>query len=124
MATAQIWLEVLATAKAVFDAATSTANFYDAYQKHKAEKDTQLEASRVSAAYSTYSDEEVLAILNRLNGCRDRFVTQGGGEERAKCFCSVFNEVKKGNGGALPPIDDWKRMYSKMCLRGSRDSRR
>jgi len=108
----QLWLEVLAWTKALFDATTSSVNLYDAYTKHKAERDTQEEASRVSSVYSTFSEEEVNAILKRLHGCRDRFVTQGGGEERAKCFCSVFDEVRIGNGGNLPDIDDWKRMFA------------
>ena len=112
MASAQIWLEVLAWTKALFDATTSSINVYDAYNKHKGERDTQQEASRASMAYSTFSEEEVNAMLDRLKGCRDRFVEQGGGEERAKCICSVLNEAMKGNGGSLPHIDDWKRIYS------------
>ena len=49
--------------------------------------------------------------MDRLHGCRDRFVQQGGGKERRECFCSVFKEVIDGNGGTLPVIDDWERMY-------------
>jgi hypothetical protein len=52
--------------------------------------------------------------MDRLHGCRDRFVQQGGGKERRECFCSVFKEVIDGNGGTLPVIDDWERMYSKL----------
>lgn len=112
MATAQTWLEVLAWTKALFEAATSSVNLYDTYQKHKAERDTQEEASRVSQAFSTFSEEEVGAMLERLKGCRDRFIAQGGGQERSNCICSVLNEAKRGNGGTLPHIDDWKRIFS------------
>ena len=51
-------------------------------------------------------------MLEKLKGCRDRFIKQGGGKERAACICSVLNEAKIGNGGTLPNIDDWKRIYS------------
>lgn len=112
MASPQVWLDVLAWTKALFDAATASVNVYDAYRRHHDETDTQQEAARVSAVFSTFSEEEVASILNRLMGCRDRFVVQGGSKDRASCLCSVLNEVKKGNGGTLPHIDDWKRIYS------------
>ncbi|MGA2273248.1 MAG: hypothetical protein ABSH00_06815 [Bryobacteraceae bacterium] len=112
MASPQIWLEVLASIKALFDATTSSVDVYDAYRKHRDEKDTQQEAARASTAYSTFSEQEVTAMLERLNGCRDRFIAQGGGKERAACLCSVLKEAKDANGGTLPNIDDWKRIFA------------
>ena len=66
----------------------------------------------MSRAYSTFSEAEVAAMLERLTGCRDRFIDQGGGKERAACTCSVLNQAKDGNGGTLPHVDDWERIYS------------
>jgi hypothetical protein len=131
-----IWIEVLSWIKALFDAAElgdKLYNYYEqqrggpsirrepewvierAYEKYKNSPDTRLEAKRVSIQYSTFSEEEVEAMLKRLKGCRDRFIKQGGGEERVMCICSVLDEVKKGNGGVLPNIDDWKRIYASLC---------
>jgi hypothetical protein len=112
MASPQAWLEVLAWTKALFDFVTSSANLYDAYERHKGESDTQKEALRVSEVFSSFSDEEVNAMEERLKGCRDRFIEQGGGADRARCICSVLNEVSKGNGGVLPDIDDWKHFFA------------
>lgn len=121
MATPQTWLEVLAWTKALFDMITASENVYDAYERHKNERDTQQEARRVSTAFSTYSEQEINAMLDRLKGCRDRFIDQGGGRERAKCFCSVFKEIIEGNGGKLPLIDDWERMYATLGCWKQRD---
>jgi|SRR5579864_1316944 len=114
MASPQLWLEVLSLMKALFDAAKSGEDVFESYRKHRQEKDTIQESQRVSVAFSSYSDKEVKSILSRLEGCRDRFIKQGGGEDRAVCVCSVLNEVKKGNGGQLPRIDDWENMYRQL----------
>jgi len=68
----------------------------------------------VSAVFSTYSEEEVKALADLLKGCRDRFIAQGGGAERARCICSVLNEAMVGNGGKLPQIDDWQKFYREL----------
>ena len=114
MASPEVWLEALSWTKAVFDLLTAGANVYDAYEKHRREKDTITESLRVSKAFSTYSDAEIEAVSKRLKECRDRFIAEGSGSQRARCFCSVLNDLKEGNGGVLPVIDDWKRMYDQM----------
>jgi hypothetical protein len=115
MASFETWLQVLSLIKALFEAATLGDDIFKAYEKHKNEQDTQQEAKRVSRVYSTFSEEEVKAMLARLEGCRDRFIKQAGGKERVICICSVLDEVKQGNGGLLPKIDDWERIYSALC---------
>ncbi|MGH9521054.1 MAG: hypothetical protein ACRD3E_00830 [Terriglobales bacterium] len=118
MATAKTWLELLATAKAVFDTIKSGIDFGTAYEKHRNESDTRNEAQRVSVAFSTYSDDEVNAILARLQDCRARFITEGSGPQRQRCFCSVFLDVAEGNGGVMPEIDDWRNMFDQFgCSR-------
>jgi hypothetical protein len=114
MASPALWLEVLSLTKALFDAVKSGEDIVASYRKHHEEKDTIQESRRVSVKFSTYSDKEVNSILSRLEGCRDRYIKQGGGADRASCLCSVLNEVKKGNGGQLPRIDDWENMYRQM----------
>ncbi len=75
---------------------------------------TIAEAERVSQVFSTYSEPEVQAILERLKACRDRFITEGSGTGRKKCLCSVFKDVIDGNGGKLPHIDDWENIYNQL----------
>lgn len=54
------------------------------------------------------------SILNRLKACRDRFITEGSGPARRQCLCSVFKDIIEGNGGRLPRIDDWERIYREL----------
>lgn len=117
MASHLAWLEVLSWVKALFDASTLSTDVWAAYRKHHNEPDTIREAQRASVAFSTYSEREVEAMIRRLEDCRDRFIAEGSGKRRNACFCSVLEDFKAGNGGVLPPIDDWKRMYEQMCGR-------
>jgi ribosomal 50S subunit-associated protein YjgA (DUF615 family) len=114
MASPDLWLEVLSLTKALFEAIKSGADVFESYRRHRQEQETIQESRRVSAIYSTYSDAEVSAMLSRLEQCRDRFIEQGGGTDRARCMCSVLNQVKDGNGGHLPLIDDWENIYRQL----------
>jgi hypothetical protein len=115
MASAATWLELLAAMKAAFDFAKSGLDYTTSFRKHKAERETQLEAERVSVVFTTYSEDEVKALTKRVEGCRERFIEQGGGKDRHRCICSVLNEASLGNGGRLPEIDDWRRMYEELA---------
>jgi len=109
-----LWLEALAGVKALFDLFEGAPDYYARLRAHMQESDTIAESKRVAETFSTYSDEEVHSLLKRIEGCRDRFITQGGGADRAQCLCSIFNEIRLGNGGTLPLIDDWTRMYGQL----------
>jgi ribosomal 50S subunit-associated protein YjgA (DUF615 family) len=114
MPTTELWLEILSLTKALFDAIKSGADVIESYHKHRQEKETIQESQRVSVVFLTYSENELKAILSRLEQCRDRFIKQGGGGDRASCICSVLNEVKHGNGGRLPLIDNWENIYRQL----------
>jgi hypothetical protein len=114
MASPQLWLEVLAWVKTLFEATKATIDLRATYEKYQRDEETLQEAQRVSVKFSTYSDAEVDSLLRRLKGCRDRFVLQGGGAERAQCICSVLHEAMEGNGGTLPIIDDWQNIYRQL----------
>ena len=96
-----------------------SADLTKTYTKYRNDAATVREANRVSVAFSTFSDAEVESLLRRLEGCRDRFIAQGGGAERARCICSVLREAAEANGGVLPVIDDWQNIYHQ--LRCERD---
>jgi hypothetical protein len=113
-----LWLDVLALTKTLFEATKATIDLGSTFEKYRHDRDTIRESQRVSGAFSTYSEPEVESILRRLEGCRDRFISQGSGADRAQCICSVFREVMEGNGGTLPVIDDWENMYRQLkCSR-------
>ena len=114
MASVHTWLEVLSYTKALFEGVTLGADVLKQYRKHRNERDTIAEAERVSQVYSTYSEEEVQAILDRLKACQDRFIQEGGGSARKRCLCNVFKDVIEGNGGKLPQIDNWENIYSQL----------
>jgi hypothetical protein len=115
MANPLLWLEALAGLKALYDLAQGGVDYAASLRKHRQEKDTIAESQRASATFSTYADREIEELIKKIEGCRDRFITQGSGADRARCFCSIFKEIEAGNGGSLPVIDDWQRMYDQLC---------
>jgi hypothetical protein len=118
MANPLLWLEALAGLKALYDLSEGAVDYAASLRKHRDEKDTQAAARIASATYSTYSDAEIEAILKRIEGCRQRFITQGGGDDRKICLCSIFKEIAAGNGGVLPDVDDWGNMFRRLnCSR-------
>lgn len=114
MANPLLWLEALAGLKALYDLLQFGVDYATALRKHRTEKDTIAESRRVASVFSTYSDKEVEELIKKIEGCRDRFIKQGSGADRARCFCSIFQEIKDGNGGQLPEIDDWHRMFNQL----------
>ena len=117
MASPLLWLEALAGLKALYDLVGSGVDYTKSYLAHREERDTIAESKRVSRKFSTFSDREVEALIRKIEGCRDRFIAQGSGADRARCLCSIFEEIKAANGGSLPVIDDWERMYNQLCGR-------
>ena len=116
MASSETWLDALSTAKAVFESIKSGIDFLSALKKYRTDPATIRESQRVSKVFSTFSDAEVAAITKRLEECRRRFAAEGDGKRRNECFCSVFGDVRDGNG-EIPPIDDWQKMFRQLCGR-------
>ena len=114
MASPLLWLEALAGLKALYDVLEFGVDYTVAFAKHRAEADTISEANRAASLLSTYSDAEVEELLRKIEGCRSRFIEQGGGADRARCLCSIFREIRDGNGGDLPNVDDWQRMFNQL----------
>lgn len=114
MAGPLLWLEALAGLKALYDLTSGIPDYWASYKRHKEDRATIAESNRASQTFSTFSEAEVEAIIRRIEGCRDRFISQGSGRDRARCLCSVFKEIIDGNGGQLPEIDAWERMYRQL----------
>jgi hypothetical protein len=117
MASPLLWLEALAGLKTLYDLSQGAVDYAANYQRHQQESATIAEAQRISVVFSTYSDREIQELNHKIEGCRDRFIAQGSGENRARCLCSIFNEIKAGNGGWLPDIDDWGKMFKLLNCR-------
>jgi hypothetical protein len=117
MATPLLWLEALAGLKTLYDLGQGGIDYAASLRKHRQESDTIAESQRASAAFSTYSDGEIEELIKKIEGCRDRFITQGSGTDRSRCLCGIFKEMSDGNGGTLPNIDDWQRMYEQLGCR-------
>lgn len=108
-----MWLEVIASIKALFDVGKGAVDLTQSIERYRSDQVTILEAQRVSG-FSTYSDEEVEELLHRIRGCVKKFIAQGDGADRVRCMCSVLNEAKAGNGGTLPQFDDWLNIYEQL----------
>src|ERR1700744_617207 len=117
MANPLLWLEALAGLKALYDLAQGGVVFGTSYQRHRREADTIAASRSPSLVFSSYADREVEELIKKIEGCRDRFITQGSGADRARCLCSIFREISDGNGGVLPDIDDWRNMNKHLCSR-------
>lgn len=117
MALAESWLELLATTKAVFEATKAGIDLVSIIRKYRKDPETQAESQRVSSAFSTYTDEEIQSLTERMKACYHRFVQEGDGAKRTRCICNVFKDASDGNGGDLPHIDDWPKMFKKLKCR-------
>lgn len=115
MASVPAWLEVISYVKALVEATSLGVDFRRAYQEHRADPAARRAAERASVRYSTYSDEELDAIKERIKDCQNQFIAEGSGKRRGKCLCHVFEDIIAGNGGVLPHVDDWERIYEQMC---------
>jgi hypothetical protein len=113
MAPFHVWLEVLSYVKALFEATMLGKDVREQIRQHRNEPATIAEARRLSLD-STYSDEEVEAILERLKACQELFVKEGNGAARKRCMCNVFKHAIDGNGGKLPRVDDWQNIHRQL----------
>jgi len=114
MASPLLWMEALAGPKALYDLVQGGVDYAASFQRHRQESDTIAESRRAASVFSTYSDREIEELVKKIEGCRDRFISQGSGADRVRCLCSIFTQIKDGNGGRLPMIDDWTRMRDEL----------
>ena len=108
------WTEIAAIVSAMCDVITTGRDTFKAfYEHHINAPDTRRQATVLQHALS-YSAEELEAIKQRLNECRERFIAEGGGQQRTRCICSVLRNVKNGNGGKIP-LREWEKAYKAMA---------
>jgi hypothetical protein len=114
-ASAQTWLDMLAWTKALFETTKATVDVVAIFQKYRNDPETQREAQRVSAVFSTFSEEEVQSLSKRMANCQTQFAVEGNADQRLSCICSVLDTAKTANGGRLPLIDDWQKIHNQLC---------
>lgn len=106
---------VLATQIAsIVSAIASAMQLSISYRQAEKNLDKRTIAKHAQILISTYDDDELSAIHDRIRTCRDRFINEGGGVQRVRCMCSVLRDAIAGNGG-VPPIPEWERMYDQLC---------
>lgn len=106
------YVQVATIMSALAKALDTGLNYYQAL------KDVETDPSQIkhdaARLQNSYDDDEIESILSRIQGCRDRFIDEGDGVNRARCICSVLNDAKAGNGGIMP-IDEWEATYRNLC---------
>lgn len=123
VASASSWLRLLATVKAVSSAVMDEADFQHELAHWTSDGETIQESQRVSADFLDYTDEQVRVMASRLQACLDQTVQRASPDQRAECICGILNEVRIGNGGHLPQIDDWQDVYRQLGCEGTYDRR-
>ena len=116
----QVWVEMISWSKTLFDASKSAIDLVSTFNKYQRDAKTIAEAQEARRV-STFSDEEVGSLAERIQNCRNVFTMEGTGEARVRCLCSVLNQAKDGNGGELPDISNWREIYTalKCATRGA-----
>lgn len=115
MASPLVWLDILSWVKALYEVTKGAFDLKKLYDKYRHDPETVQEAERVSVKFSsTYSEAEVNSLLGDLKAAEIGLIKQGSGADRARCLCSVLQEAMEGNGGVLPLIDDWAKIYHKL----------
>lgn len=111
MGSVRDWQEILAGIRALYDLVKFGSDYSSSFLKYRSEIEVYREAQRVAGTFHT-SSNELQALITDIQACRYR-ITQGEVENRARCLCSIFNNIKDGNEGILP-IGDWLRMYREL----------
>lgn len=108
------WEGLAAMISAMIDVVRLGRDTYAEFVSERRE-DPELgpKAKGLAAALGTYSQDEVAAIIERIDECRQRFMAEGSGAARTRCICSVLRDVRDGNGGTLPH-EDWEAAWDQL----------
>ncbi|WP_444905047.1 hypothetical protein ACJJIU_10150 [Microbulbifer sp. CnH-101-E] len=98
----------------IVSAITSSIQLGVSYLQAEKKVDKKEMERQAKILVSTYDDNELASLHDRIKTCRDRFVNEGSGTQRVKCMCSVLKDAITGNGD-IPPLPEWGRMYNQLC---------
>jgi hypothetical protein len=111
MGSVRDWQEILAGIRALYDLVKFGSDYSTSFLRYRSEIEIYREAQRVSGIFHT-SRREIDALISDIADCR-HCITESKVEDRARCLCSIFNNIKDGNQGVLP-IGDWVLMYREL----------
>ncbi len=110
----QNWAELAAIVSAMVDVINIGRDSFVSYFGSRSRNPQNVQhAAILMNSLSSYSNDEIEAIANRIYGCRKRFISEGDGAQRSRCLCSVLSDVRAGNGGRIP-IPAWEEMFNKL----------
>jgi hypothetical protein len=113
-----LWLEAIAGIKTLYELTKNIPadlSIWDTkVESYRISPETIREAQQANLQYSTYSEEELQDLIDRIKGCRDRAIREGDPKRRVNCLCSVLAYAKDGNGGDMPDVADWQEIYNQL----------
>jgi hypothetical protein len=113
-----LWLDVLSWVKTLFDLTKSTVDLVDLERTHRNTAAILKQSGRLSASASNFRR------FPRLRSSRywieSRVAVIGSSHKEAVPIVhgsirSVLNGAREGNGGKLPLIDDWRKIYDQLA---------
>ena len=107
------WHEILAGIRALYDLVKFDSDYQTSFLKYRSEIKVYREAQRVAGIFHS-SRNEIDALVSDIGACRHRLESQGSGNDRSRCLCRILSSIKEGNGGSIPPIDEWERMHAEL----------
>ena len=114
------WASLAAIISAMVDVTQLGRDTFAGYlKKRQGDPDLAKKGAELQIALSTFSTAEMASIVRRINDCKERFIREGAGTTRRQCLCSVLQDVKDGNGGAIPDRD-WQSTYEQLGCGGSK----
>lgn len=109
-----VWIKTIALVRTLCESRKSLVPVFKILKRHMKDDEIRQEAKKAAEVYSTFSYEELKEISRRLDDCKNRFMLGLNGKERSRCICKVLNDVMRANGGRLPQVDEWQKMYDEL----------
>ncbi len=114
MITLELASQIAATISAMADVYSLGKESFSQYlDRRQKSKEYNARGEILQKALSSYGDDEIDAIDERIRACKDRFIREGSGQNRKKCLCSVLTDVRDGNGGSFP-FPQWRSLYKQL----------
>lgn len=127
MADFLLWLETIATVKAIYeltkDIPARFGSLDETIAYYKKDPKTRQDAEQAVEKYrNTYPDDVLKDIAERLRRCDDRFKETNDGEDRVRCICTVLRNTAAGNGGDMPDVSDWPDIFEQLKCKKDKES--
>jgi hypothetical protein len=112
MGTLDLWIEVIAGVRSLYELVHGKTDFYSTFRMHK-----QLvldHAERAQVCHSHYSADDLSNLANKIEACRELMLHFGKAGDRYPWLCALFREIAECGDGTLPDIDEWPRLFDRL----------